>query len=415
MLTKVISFSEKLIKKYSEDPQIRELRDPAYPIRFRYHKDRNKGSWFVITRNKWHLVGHWPLVTFSVIKKTLSQTLLNTFLYPEKKNLSQEWESVSDLLGWYQERIEKDAHRSRERKATIKSAIKCHLIPSLGDLSFDNVDRLVIDDALIWPLQESHSLATVKSVLSVLKQAFKQADKLGRIEGNPLAGIVFSDFVSVSIKEKDGRLFATDIENVFARLIDSDTVTQCLIVMLLGHGTRIRETLAAKWAHIDLVDGYWRLPMADTKTDEWHTLPLTETMRTFLDSYRRGQAKKGYRGVYLFPGHGHGKPLSYSTARKLIKRVSEDNWSAHDCRKALKTICTDALNIDDAVSERILNHAMDSTRKAYNKALYEGPMRDALTRYHAWLGCRGLNVFLATATSRSTRSFKQDEPRVCAA
>ncbi|EJB5271349.1 tyrosine-type recombinase/integrase [Vibrio vulnificus] len=350
-----------------------------------------------------------------MVKKSLSQTLLNTFLYPEKKNVSQEWGCVADLLLWYQERIEKDAHRSRERKATIKSAIKCHLIPSLGELSLSDVSRQIIDDALIWPLQETRSLATVKSVLSVLKQAFKQAEKLGRLESNPLAGIVFSDFVSVPIKEKDGRLFATDIENVFTQLMDCDRVTQCLVLMLLGHGTRIRETLAAKWAHIDLVDGYWRLPMSDTKTDEWHTLPLTEAMRLFLESYRRWQAKRGYRGVFLFPGHGHAKPLSYSTSRKLLNQVSEGNWSAHDCRKALKTICTDALNVDDAVSERILNHTMDRTRKAYNKALYEGPMRDALTRYHDWLGRRGLNEFLETAISRSARSFSRNQLSDCAA
>lgn len=409
MLTKVISFSEKNIQEQSENHDVRELRDPAFPIRFRFHKNRDKGSWFVITRNKWHLVGHWPLVTFSVVKKSLSQMLLNTFINPDKKNFNQSWESVSELLLWYQERIEKDSHRSRERKATIKSVIKCHLMPNLGDIALSGVNRQILDDLLIWPLQEERSLSTVKAVLSVLKQAFKQAEKLGRINSNPLAGIVFSDFVSVPIKEKDGRLLATDVESLFNRLICCDLVTQCLVLMLIGHGTRISETLSAKWANIDLVDRYWRIPMGDTKTHDWHKLPLTDQMVAFLSDYRDWQRAQGYRGVFVFPGHGHAKPLSYSASRTLIKKVSQGEWSAHDCRKATKTIMTSVLSINDAVSERILNHAMSSLRKAYDQGLYDVPMLEALTKYHDWLAGRGLSELLETAIARSARSINHHE------
>lgn len=414
MRTNVITFSERNIK-VEQAGTARTLRDPAFPLRFRFHQNRETGSWYVVRRDRWYLLGYWPVLTVQAVKKVLPEKLALLAVNVNSNLLHTDFESVGDVLNWYQGRIEKDAHRSKTRKATIKSAIKCHLLPHLGDLAIDALTRQVLDDALIWPLQEHHSLATVKSVMAVLKQAFKQAEKLGRIESNPIAGVVFSDFISVSIKEKDGRLFASDMQNLFERLLECDRVTQCLVVMLLGHGTRITETLCAKWSYIDLTDAYWRIPMGDTKTNEWHKLPLTKQMVAFLTEYRAWQTKKGYRGVFLFPGHGHAKPISYSTSRTLLKQVSEGNWSAHDCRKALKTIMTDALSINDAVSERILNHAMDSIRKAYDQALYDQPMREALTQYHTWLDTRGFQALRAETETRSTRSFKHNQLSDCAA
>ncbi|PMN73173.1 hypothetical protein BCT27_12585 [Enterovibrio norvegicus] len=410
----MIAFSEANIKAQQTGAAI-TLRDPGYKaLRFRFHQSRVSGSWFVVRSDVWYFLGHWPLLTVKAVKKVLPEKLA-ALAINKSVSLRETFDTVADVLGWYTTRISKDAHRSRERKASIQSAIKCHLLPRLGALPLKGLTRQALDDMLIWPLQETHSLATVKAVLSVLKQAFKQADKVGRLDVNPLAGVVFTDFIAVPLKEKDGRLLATDIETVFNGLLDCDRVTQCLVVMLLGHGTRITETLAAKWSNIDLVDGYWRLPMADTKTSEWHKLPLTVAMTAFLTAYRDTQKRKGYRGVFVFPGHGHAKPLSYSSARKLIQKVSVSQWSAHDCRKALKTICTEALSINDAVSERILNHAMDRTRKAYDQALYDVPMLNALTTYHTWLDTRGFERLRAETETRSSRSIEHNNTSARAA
>lgn len=414
MKTNVITFSERNLKA-EQAKDARTLRESGLPLRFRFHQNRQSGSWYVVRRDKWYLLGYWPVLTVSAVKKVLPEKLALLAVNGQSNLFHTEFETVRDVLTWYQGRIEKDAHRSRARKATIKSAIKCHLMPHLGELSIEALTRQVLDDALIWPLQENHSLATVKSVLAVLKQAFKQAAKLGRIESSPIAEVVFSDFISIAIKEKDGRLFATDMQHIFKRLLECDRVTQCLVVMLIAYGTRITETLFAKWSHIDLVDAYWRIPMGDTKTHDWHKLPLTPQMVAFLSTYQAWQRHRGYRGVFLFPGHAHAKPISYSTSRKYIKQVSESHWSAHDCRKAMKTIMRDALNIDDAVSERILNHALSSYRKAYDQALYDQPMREALTKYHTWLDGRGFEAFRAETETRSTRSIKQPELSVCVA
>lgn len=404
MKTNVITFSERNIKA-EQSGTARTLRDPAFPLRFRFHQNRETGSWYVVRRDNWYLLGYWPVLTVAAVKKVLPEKL--AMLSVSGRIVANEWGSVGDVLTWYSARIEKDSHRSKERKATIKSAIKCHLMPHLGDLALDAVNRTVLDDALIWPLQENHSLSTVKSVLSVLKQSMKQAEKLGHISTDPVASVVFTDFISTPIQPKDGRLMATALPAVFATVATRDRVTQALLIMLLCHGTRIRETLTAKWRDIDWELKQWRLPMQTTKTGDWHVLPLTDTVITLLMQYRNWQQRSGYRGVYVFPGHGHAKPLSYTSARHLIANVSEKAWSAHDCRKALKTICTD-LQIDHSVSERVLNHTMSKQDKAYNQSLFMAPMRAALERYHAWLLSRGMATLLNETDARSSRSIKHN-------
>ncbi|CAK3933125.1 Tyr recombinase domain-containing protein [Vibrio crassostreae] len=413
MKTNVIIFSERNLKA-EQAKDARTLRESGLPLRFRFHQNRQSGSWYVVRRDKWHLLGYWPVLTVSAVKKVLPEKLALLAVNGQSNLLHTEFESVGDVLTWYQGRIEKDAHRSKERKATIRSAIKCHLQPHLGELAIEALNRQTLDDALIWPLQENHSLASVKSVLSVLKQAFKQAEKLERIDHNPLAGVVFSDFITTQIQPKDGRLFANHIEPLFQALLGRDRVTQCLVVMLLAFGTRIGETLAAKWRDIDMNNRQWRLPMTDTKTGDWHVLPITDLLADWLFHYRTWQLEQGYRGVFLFPGHAHAKSLSYTTSRKHIQQVSEGQWSAHDCRKALKTICTD-LGIDHSVSERLLNHAQSKMDKAYNQSLFMGPMRDALAQYHAWLDERGFNALRTETETRSSRSFNTAEFRECAA
>ncbi|ENN2394416.1 tyrosine-type recombinase/integrase [Vibrio alginolyticus] len=420
MKNKVIKLTDKNLKAEASG-DVYTLREENSPLRFRFHAGRDEhghrqsGTWYIVRCDKWHWLGHWPALTAPAAKKVVPEKLAQLAISANQSVAVSNFETVGDVLSWYLPRVAKDTNLSAPRKATIKSAINRHLIPALGSLAIDSLHSALLDDVLIWPLQETHSLSTVKSVMAILKQAFKRAQKQKRIESNPLKAVFFSDFFSVSIKEKDGRLFASDMQILFERLLECDRVTQCLTVMLIGHGTRITETRFAKWSHIDLMDAYWRIPRSDTKTSEWHKLPLSPQMVEFLTQYRAWQTKKGYRGVFLFPGHGHAKPISYSTSRTLLKQVSEGNWSAHDCRKAMKTIMTDALSINDAVSERILNHAMDSIRKAYDQALYDVPMLEALTKYHSWLDRRGFQALRDETETRSPRSFKHAELSHCMA
>ena len=91
---------------------------------------------------------------------------------------------------------------SLKRKRSIKSALKVHLQPRLGDVLIEELDHVLLDELLIWPLQESYDLSTVRLILSVLKKACKQARTLKLIAFNPIAEIKFSDFTGAKIMPK---------------------------------------------------------------------------------------------------------------------------------------------------------------------------------------------------------------------
>ena len=72
-------------------------------------------------------------------------------------------------------------------------------MPRVGTLSLIDINHHVIDRTLIWPLQQTYALATVRGTLSLLKVATRRALLLNLISIDPLAGIKFSDFTKTKI------------------------------------------------------------------------------------------------------------------------------------------------------------------------------------------------------------------------
>ena len=399
-----IPFSERRIKECMNGSATR-VREVGLPVCLRIHKARKSASWYIIKNHKHYLLGHWPNVSVAAVKRVLPDVLTKISVNSVQSIKLSGFNVISDVLNWYQSRIKKDNHRSYDRKAYIHSAIKCHLVPKLGEVNLNHFTantKYILDNQLIWPLQETHSLATVKAVLSVLKQAFNKAHTLELIKHNPIKGVVFSDFIDVGIKERDGRLSSADINPLLNQLRQVSVPAQTLVLLLLCFGTRISETLSAKWSHFDFDNGIWIIPASDTKTHDSHQLPITRQAANLLKAYRVYQINHHYSGVYLFKGHKHSRPLSYSSSRALLKEVSEltQHFSAHDLRKLAASVMQQ-LQIDTFIINRILNHAMSKLDKAYMQGLIGDSIRSALETYHDHLDLKGMSSFSGLSEVRS--------------
>ncbi len=147
------------------------------------------------------------------------------------------------------------------------------------------------------------------------------------------------------------------------------TKERTLVIMMLFHGTRIAETAKAKWKHIDLMHGVWRIPAANTKTNQAINIPLTSKAVALLKQWHKELFKvKKYRGEFLFPAayrhQGNDRHVTSNVMHELIKKISEGNWTAHDTRKC----CGDAwleLGYDSYIIEAQLNHSKGYVSKAY--------------------------------------------------
>jgi integrase len=397
-----IKFSDAEIRRQAEEGA-RNLRDPRYPaLMFRFNAGRARGSWLVVRhagKSTARKMGNWPDLTCSAAIALLPKKLAELTADPTAVVATSGWSTVGDVLRWFDERTARARSLSSKRKSTVRSLIARHLLPCVGSLRLAAVDRETLDERLIWPMQENNSLAYTRQAFGLLKLALKQAATLRRLANNPLADVVFTDFIKTPIRPKGSRLRPQQLPEILQALgylWEARPSEAMLPLMMLCHGTRISETRLSKWQNITLCnDGEWFIPAADTKTDADHRLPLTRQAIAMLSAYRARQIASGYSGAYLFP-RGDGTPLSASQAGSIFARISDGEWSSHDLRKVARSMWAD-LGVDYLIGELLLNHALDDLDAAYIHTHAMGLKRDALERWHTWLQVRGLSFF-ATGT-----------------
>jgi integrase len=399
-----IKFSEAEVKRYAAQLDVRNLRDPRTPaLLLRFNGDHSRASWHIVRhvggKSPSTKLGNWPDLPVRAALELLPKKLAELTADPAAVVAVSGWDKVNDLLDWYADRAARDRNLSSKRKSTVRSLIGCQLKPRVGSLRLLAVDRSALDERLIWPMQEVRSLAYTRQAFGLLKKAFKQAAGLKMLTVNPVADMVFTDFITTPIRPKGAALRPQQLPEVLGRLAElwaSHPADAMLALMMLCHGTRITETRLAKWNNITLdQDGEWFLPAYDTKTRSDHRLPITRQVRAILSAYRARQNAKGYRGAYLFP-NGDGQPLSASQAQAAFARISDGEWTSHDLRKVARSLWAD-LGVDYLIGELLLNHALDELDATYIHTHARTLKRDALERWHCYLDPRGLSFF-ATET-----------------
>lgn len=388
MSTAAMKITDAEIKRQAAG-DVRDLRDTDNRgLYLRFTKARDRASWYLVTKGEWNLIGSYPDLTAKQVVSALPAIRLRLEA-GEGTSLSK-WGTVGELLAWYAERMARDRNLSSKRKKTGASAIKCHLIPRLGDLPLTSVDKAALDSQLMWPLQEALSIDYVRLVFQLLALAFRQAFKLGLIASNPMTGIKFSDFSKAKVGIKPSRLRGVQLPELLDQLL---TVVMfypsegMLALMMLCHGTRIGETRQARWSHISIAEREWFIPAENTKTGVEHHLPLTDQVRKLLIRYREVLQARGYEGQFLFPSR-NGTALSEGQASAVFAKLGGGEWTSHDLRKVARTGWAD-IGIDHLIGELLINHAMGHNVKVYIQSDVMARKREALEKWHAHLDQRG--------------------------
>ncbi|WP_422403595.1 tyrosine-type recombinase/integrase [Pseudomonas sp. GZD-209] len=392
--TLTVTLSDAEIRRHAAG-DASQLRDTRHrELRFRYSTtDRTRGAWHVVFRQRWGKAGDYPGINTKTMLATLPAILARRAADASAKSTTTSWTTVGEVLAWYRARMNRDRGLSAKRKASVRSALDRHLLPRLGDQRLDAINKQLIDQQLMWPLQERYALSFVRSVYGVLAVAFRQALRLELLAANPLAALKFTDFVRTRIRPKPARLRGDDVPGLLARLnqrFEVEPAGSMLALMMLCHGSRLGETRLARWRHLNLDAGRWFIPAGDTKTKAEHTLPLTAQACALLRRYQHLQTAQGYAGPLLFPG-SHGAPLSPSKASTLFTDLAQGAWSSHDLRKLARTAWTD-LGVDYMVGELLLNHAMKDLDATYIHTTAEALKRRALEAWHQQLDQHGFTV-----------------------
>ncbi|WP_273823046.1 tyrosine-type recombinase/integrase [Pseudomonas asplenii] len=401
--TAAVKISDAEIRRQAEG-RVRDLRALGNQgLYFRFHRSRERGSWYLVTKGKWNLIGSYPELSAAKVAAALPDIRLRLEA-GESSGLSS-WVLTGELLAWFAERMARDRNLSAKRKNTAASAIKQHLIPRLGQIPLAQTDKALLDRELMWPLQESLSIDYVRLVFQLLALAFRRAFKLGLISSNPMAGIRFGDFSKAKVTVKPSRLRGVHLEELLGHLLSTlahNPQRGVLALMMLCHGTRLGETRQARWSHVSLAEREWFIPAEHTKTGVEHRLPLTDQVRFLLMAYREIQRNQGYEGQFLFPGR-QGKPMSEVKAWEVFAAISQGEWTSHDLRKLARTGWAD-LGVDHLVGELLINHAMGHNVKVYIQSDIMARKREALEKWHAHLDQKGLAAIHGLTGDRSVDS-----------
>lgn len=358
------------------------LRDEHFPmLRLRSHLGGESGAWEVRHLSRWRKGGSWPQTGALDMLAALPGVSASLAAGCEAAPRVGVLRTVGDLLNWYGARLARAPGLVPATKGAVRSVCGVwleRLRPlTLAGLTVDDVDRV-----LIQPMRDAgRAPATIHKAYRALRRAMHAARKLGLMQGDPLAGVIWSDFGAGRLRARQGRLHPQDIPALLECLRKCwprRRAAGVLLLLMLAHGTRIGETRQAKWSDFDLDAGWWVIPAVTTKMRREHELPLTPEVVRVLRHYRAYQTRHG--SEYLFPGR-RGLPISHEQAGKWVRGVSCGAWSAHDLRKLARG-CWQLLGVDSEVSERLLAHQPSDLVSAYVQVDWRGLKREALEGWH---------------------------------
>ncbi|HZJ17491.1 MAG TPA: integrase arm-type DNA-binding domain-containing protein [Chthoniobacteraceae bacterium] len=237
------------------------------------------------------------------------------------------------------------------------------------------------------------AIETAHRVLQACGQVFRYAIATGRAERDPtpdlrgaLKPVLVQHMAAITDPQRVGELLRA-IEGYKGMPITRAALQLAPLVFV-----RPGELRKAEWSEFDLDAAVWRIPaarMKHTKQEKLsgapHVVPLS---RQALAVVRELQPLTGH-GRYVFPSPRTGeRPMSDNGVLSALRRMGfpSDEMTGHGFRAMARTLLAERLNVDEAVIEAQLAHAVkDALGRAYNRTEFLEQRRKMLQTWADYL------------------------------
>lgn len=377
MKSVALVISDAAITRHSADVEVGELRDHKSPLVLRFHKSREKGTWYLVRYEhrdkKMHRLGYWPHVKTKEVQAMVPDLLKKLVTGSDVQN--SQFVTVGQLLQWYKKRVEQEALKSQSRRSGVINVIDKHLQRRLGPVRVAMVTKAVIDEKLMLPLQSDGLMpGTIRNYFGVLKRAFATAYELDLISIDPLAGMKFVDYIQRRIMARESKLLTSDRIQVLNAVLGYEPAALVLQLLMLMFALRIGEARQLARSMVRFDRGLLAIPAHITKTGHDNNLPLTTWATAVLQAVI-GSSECEHLIIVKR------RPLTKDQAQKLFRNSVKGKYRSHDLRKLARSTWAE-MGMDYWVSERLLNHRQKGQDQAYIKAdAYEVKLA-ALQQYH---------------------------------
>ena len=268
-------------------------------------------------------------------------------------------------------------------------AFERDVFPLIGDMAVADVKKAHVQH-IVDSMMARDVVRMTPRVLSDLRQMFGFALDRDFVEADPTARIKKAKIGPDG--ERDRVLSEAELIDLFKKLPSSGlaATSQCALLLQMATIARIGETVATRWEHIDFERRLWVLP--DTKNGKAHQIWLSDF------ALRQFEILRDITGAtaWVFPNSKLNGPLDSKTVTKQVAdrqrtdgpmsgrtkqidalQLAGGHWRPHDLRRTGASTMAELGTLPDVI-EKCLNHTEENKMKRiYQRATYEGPMRDA--------------------------------------
>ena len=262
------------------------------------------------------------------------------------------------------------------------------------------------------------AIETAHRVLQACGQVFRYAIATGRAERDPtpdlrgaLKPVLVQHMAAITDPQRVGELLRA-IEGYKGMPITRAALQLAPLVFV-----RPGELRKAEWSEFDLDGAVWRIPAARMKRTKQeklsgaaHIVPLS---RQALATVRELHPLTGH-GRFVFPSPRTGeRPMSDNGVLSALRRMGfpSDEMTGHGFRAMARTLLAERLNVDEAVIEAQLAHAVkDALGRAYNRTEFLEQRRKMLQTWADYLDKLREGAEVIPIKRKATRVERRTSP-----
>jgi len=297
----------------------------------------------------------------------------------ELEAIRRQADTVEDLcLEW----LNNYAYRHRRRPDTPERTIKVDVIPQIGQLTLDSLNRRIISREVLQPIVDRGSPTQANETLTLIKQIFQYGVEHGYMEFSPCAGMSKKN-VGGEQKSRDRYLNDNEIAVVWHQLdtaVASKPISLAIKLLLLT-GQRRGEINKANWRDISFAERLWKIPAENAKNGREHRVWLSDCALELFVGLR--ELSFGSEWVLSSPQKPD-LPITERVITRAVARGQDDfgiaKWTPHDLRRTVATKMNE-LGVAPHVVEKILNHQMEGVMATYNRHDY---WEESIAAWQLW-------------------------------
>ncbi|GAA5213752.1 tyrosine-type recombinase/integrase [Corallincola platygyrae] len=280
------------------------------------------------------------------------------------------------------ERVARQWHEKESRNWSpdyaddVMRSLERNAFPFFGQTPIHQMNRQDVINALD-SLERRGTLETLRRICQRIGSIMLYAINRGYVSDHPLREL-HSAF-SAPVETQFPSITPKQLPTLMRRLARAQIklTTRAVIEWQLHTMTRPGEAACARWQHIDLKNKIWVIPAEEMKMKREHIVPLSTQALQLLEAMH---PISGHR-EFIFPGDRNPRSHIHKQAANMaLKRMGyQGKLVSHGLRSLASTTLNEQDRFQsDWIEMQLAHHEQNSSRRAYNRALYLEQRREML-------------------------------------